>query len=503
MPYSPVSTSKGVTNWGLAVTDMGSDNRAFVVEQRGIEFVPEAERTMKPRALGVFWGGSSLYPFNVFIGVLIYSLGMPLWLAILVTVIGAAVSYAPVAIASIAGARTGMPTHITLRATFGIDGQRVNAVLGWLVGIIYEIINVTVGVYAAVAIFDELGWANSGDPGLVVALIVVYGLCICLPLLGHATMMFVQRFFSVALGIAVLLLFVSLVDNLDLGARAGEPLSGKATLQVILIAIGIAWAGGYSYMIVALDYPRYLPTNTPSRSIFWQVLGGSVLAAGFLGLVGTMMASQTAGGFLDPVAGVKPIIPYWIYIVWILAAIGGSISNNALTLYSAGLAAQAAGLPLKRWQATMVDGFIAIAGLVYVLFVDNGNFFANLNSYIVLAIAWVGPFGAVYLLDLWWRTWHVRPEHAHGDNSSPFAGVSGPRRSAWIATIAGIGAALLTIASPKFNGPIAKALGTDLSWAAGPIVAGGIYWALGRKQVVAEAARLVAGFDPSAACAQD
>ncbi len=261
--------------------------------------------------------------------------------------------------------------------------------LGWLVGIIYEIINVTVGVYAAVAIFDELGWANSGDPGLVVALIVVYGLCICLPLLGHATMMFVQRFFSVALGIAVLLLFVSLVDNLDLGARAGEPLSGKATLQAVLIAIGIAWAGG-------------------------------------------------------------------------------SISNNALTLYSAGLAAQAAGLPLKRWQATMVDGLIAIAGLVYVLFVDNGNFFANLNSYIVLAIAWVGPFGAVYLLDLWWRTWHVRPEHAHGDNSSPFAGLSGPRRSAWIATIAGIGAALLTIASPKFNGPIAKALGTDLVTGPGP-----------------------------------
>lgn len=458
---------------------------------------------MKPRELGVFWGGSSLYPFNVFIGVLIYSLGMPLWLAILVTVLGAAASYAPVAVASIAGARTGMPTHTTLRATFGIDGQRANAVLGWLVGIVYEVINVTVGVYAAVAIFDELGWDNSGDGGLVVALILVYGLCIVLPLLGHATMVFVQRFFSVALGIAVLLLFISLVDNLDLGARAGEALGGKATLQVVLIAIGIAWAGGYSYMIVSLDYPRYLPANTPSRAIFWQVLGGSVLAAGFLGLVGTMMAAQTEGGFLDPVAGVKPIIPYWIYVIWILAAIGGSISNNALTLYSAGLAAQAAGLPLKRWQATVVDGIVAIAGLVYVLFIDNGNFFANLNSYIVLAIAWVGPFGAVYLLDLWWRNWRVRPEYVHGGSSSPFTGISGPRRSAWIATIAGIVAALLTIASPKFNGPIAKALDTDLSWAAGPLVAGGIYWALGRQQVVAEAARHEAGSEHSTVLAPD
>ena len=485
------------------MTDIGADNRAFSVERRGIEFVPESERGMRPKELGVFWGGSSLYPFNVFIGVLIYSLGVPLWLAILVTVLGAAASYAPVAIASIAGARSGMPTHTSLRATFGIDGQRVNAVLGWLVGIIYEIINVTVGVFAAVAIFDELGWNNSGDAGFAVALVFVYGLCIGLPLLGHATMMVVQRFFSVALGIAVALLFVALVGDLDLGARAGEALSGKATLQAVLIAIGIAWAGGYSYMIVALDYPRYLPTNTPSRSIFWQVLTGSVLAAGFLGLVGTMMAAQTEGGFLDPVAGIRPIVPYWIYIVWILAAIGGSISNNALTLYSAGLAAQAAGLPLKRWQATVVDGIIAVAGLLYVLFIDNGNFFGNLNSYIVLAIAWVGPFGAVYLLDLWWRNWHVRPDYVHGDSSSPFAGLKGSRQIAWVATIVGIAAALLTIASPEFNGPIAKALDTDLSWAAGPLVAGTIYWAFGRKQVVAEAARHAADADRGSASAQD
>ncbi|MDP9465206.1 MAG: cytosine permease, partial [Actinomycetota bacterium] len=334
---------------------------------------------------------------------------------------------------------------------------------------------------------DELGWHDSGDAGLLVGLVLVYGLCICLPLLGHATMVFVQKFFSIGLGIASILLFVALVGDLDLGTRAGDALSGKATLEMVLIAIGIAWAGGYSYMIVALDYPRYMPTNTPSKSIFWQVLIGSSLAAGFLGLVGTMIAAQTEGGFADPVAGVKPLVANWIYVVWILCAIGGSISNNALTLYSAGLAAQAAGLPLKRWQATVVDGIVAIAGLIYVLFIDSGNFFANLNSYIVLAICWIGPFGAVYLLDLWWRKWHVSPEDVEG-KGSPFSGFTGSRRAAWIASVTGIFVSLMTIASPKFNGPIAKALDTDLSWLTGPVVAGAIYWAMGRKQVLAETA---------------
>ena len=481
----------------MGVHNTGVDNQAFSVEQRGIEFVPENERTMKPRELGIFWAGSSMYPFNVLLGVIIYSLGVPLWLAILVTVGGGILSYVPVALGSIAGARSGMPTHIALRATYGVRGEPINALCGWIVGIIYEIINVAVGVYAVAALFAYFGWDDSGKLGLAIGLVVVYGLCILLPLLGHATMMIVQRFFTVGLGLAVLLLFIDLIGRTDLSAAAGDSLDLKTTLEMVAIGMGIAWAGGYSYMIVALDCPRYLPSKTKGKKIFWQVLIGAGAAAGFLGLTGTMIAMVAGGSISDPVAGVQPLVPSWIYLIWVIAAIGGSISNNALTLYSAGLAAQATGLPLKRWQATMVDGAIAIIGLIYVLFIDSGQFFANLNSYIILAIAWVGPFGAVWLADLWWRRWHVRPNEAHGGKSSPFWKIDGPRRSAWIAIILGIVAALLTISSPKFNGPIAKAMEyTDLSWLVGPVVAFVVYFVLAKRAVKAETARLEAEFGP-------
>lgn len=481
----------------MGVHNTGVDNQAFSVEQRGIEFVPENERSMKPRELGIFWAGSSMYPFNVLLGVLIYGLGLPLWLAIVVTVGGGALSYVAPALGSIAGARSGMPTHIALRATFGVRGEPINAGLGWLVGIIYEIINVAVGVYAVTALFAFLGWEDSGKVGLAIGLAIVYGLCILLPLLGHATMMVVQRVFTVALGLSVALLFVDLIGRTDLTAAAGDPLDTKTMLEMVAIGMGIAWAGGYSYMIVALDYPRYLPTKTKGKTIFWQVMIGAGVAAGFLGLTGTMIAMVAGGSIADPVAGVEPLVPSWIYIIWVLAAIGGSISNNALTLYSAGLAAQATGLPLKRWQATMVDGAIAIVGLIYVLFIDSGQFFANLNSYIILSIAWIGPFGAVWLADLWWRRWHVRPNEAHGGPSSPFWRIDGTRRSAWIAMILGVIAALLTISSPKFNGPIAKALEyTDLSWLVGPVVAFVVYLVLAHRAVKAETVRLEAEYGP-------
>ena len=150
-------------------------------------------------------------------------------------------------------------------------------------------------------------------------------------------------------------------------------------------------------------------------------------------------------------------------------------------------------MPLTRVQATLVDGAIAIAGLIYVLFIDSGTFFANLNSYIVLAIAWIGPFGAIWLTDMIWRRYYVRPHEAHGGRASPFWGFSGPRLSAWISLIAGVIVALLTIASPNFTGPIAKALdNTDTSWATGPIVAVVLYTVLARSAVRREAQELAA-----------
>ncbi len=172
---------------------------------------------MNVRQLGVFWFGSSMYPFNLLLGLLIYSLGLPLWVAVVVTFVGGALSYVPVALGSIAGARSGMPTHIGIRATFGVQGEPINALLGWAVGIIYEIIDVAVGVFALNAVFDELGWHSTGRAQTTVSLIIVYGLCILLPLLGHATMMVVQKFFTVALSVGAVLMFFSIVGDVKWG----------------------------------------------------------------------------------------------------------------------------------------------------------------------------------------------------------------------------------------------------------------------------------------------
>ena len=69
--------------------------------------------------------------------------------------------------------------------------------------------------------------------------------------------------------------------------------------------------------------------------------------------MGVLLASR--GDMSDPVAGVERFVPGWLYVLYILAAAGGSIANNVVAYYSSGLTLQSVGLPLKRYQATALD----------------------------------------------------------------------------------------------------------------------------------------------------
>ncbi len=462
---------------------IGTDeaNPRFGVEQRGIEFIPESERGMSVRQLALFWVGSSLYPFNVLLGVLAFGLGLPAWAAILVCIIGA-LGYVYPAFGSIAGARSGMATYAVSRATFGINPGRINALFAWLTGIAYEVINVIVAVFAGVALLTKIGWSDPGDVGTVIALIVVYGISVALPYLGHATMVYVQQFFAVLLAIVSILVFVYLLGDLDLGAKID---SGIPTWSAWLIALGITFSGSLAYVITPCDYTRYLPSKTSGRSIFWTVLIAAGAPAAFLGVVGVLMAAQGGDALgADPIGNATAVLPDLLFVLWLIAAIGGSIANLSLTMYSASLAAQATGLPLKRYQATVVDAIIATVGIVYILFIDDATFLTWLGSIVVFVIIWIGPYGAIWLIDLAWRGYRVTPEQVHAGAGSAFWGLTGPRTAAWISLVAGMIAAWLTISVPKYTGPIAEALEfTDVNWLAGPIVAGVLYLILGRAAV--------------------
>src|SRR5690349_8402813 len=121
-----------------------------------------------------------------------------------------------------------------------------------------------------------------------------------------------------------------------MGGRRGDP-GCRAVIA----------SGPISYLFNGPDWVRYLPARTSGHAIFWTVFLSSGVIALFLSVMGVLLASR--GDMSDPVGGVEPFVPGWLFVLFILSAVGGSIANNVVAYYSSGLCLQSIGVPLERY----------------------------------------------------------------------------------------------------------------------------------------------------------
>ncbi|NTY59082.1 cytosine permease [Mycolicibacterium sphagni] len=460
------------------MTDAISDgNPLFGVERHGFEHIPEAERAMTLRDTAFLWVGTNLNLFFVSVGAVAISLGLSLWQALLACIVGNAL-FVLVGVASVGGARAGLPVVTFTRAVFGVQGNRVNAFLAWVSSVAFEAINTIFGAFALLALFRHLGWAEPGTAGKLLAVVAQLALSGGIAVLGHATMVYLQRIFAVLLTVALVLVFAFSAGGVQW--RHPAELSGWAALAVFTVACAIIASGPISYLYNAPDWVRYLPSKTGARSIILNVTLSGGLPALALCMMGALLASQ--GDMSDPVAGVEPFVPTWVFLIYVIAAVGGSVANNVVTYYSSGLAMQSVGIPMHRYAATAVDTVISTAIVLYVLFVQD--FTTALNDFVALMIVWLAPFAGVWLTDGILRRWHYDPVAVHAvkrHQGSVYWGWNGVNLRGFSALLAGVAACLLTINAPVYQGPISRLLnGADLTWIVGFVVSGLTYWGLSR-----------------------
>jgi len=456
-------------------------NPAFGIEQHGFDHIPERERNLSIREFALFWVGTNAYVFFIAIGAIAVAIGLSLWQAIIAIVIGNLLFAYP-AYGAIAGVRSGLPTMTFSRAAFGINGNRFNCLMAWLTSVAFEAINTILGIFAVVALLNELGWNDPGTAGKLLGLVLVFGVAASLAVLGHATMIFVQRFFAVMLGITVILVFLHIVGDVDWDKPGASSLSGGAEFGLLLVGIAIIASAPLSYMFNTSDFSRYLPGATSSRAIFWTVMLAAGGTAFFLCLVGAMAA--TLGDFADPVAGMEPLIPGWLFIFYILAAMGGAVANNVPTFYASGLTLQAAGIPLKRYQATILDSSVATVIVLYILFVSE-DFQATLNDFLSFLLVWIGPFAGIWLADNVLRRFVYDPADLHRLDGGRYYGWKGFRTPGLVALVVGAIVCFLTLSAPKYQGPLSESLlsNGDLTWLLGPPVGALVYVLLTRREM--------------------
>src|ERR1700683_630092 len=255
-------------------------NEVFHIEIRGFDHIPESERNMSLRQVDHLWVGTSVNLFSFALGAIAITLGLNLWLALAACVLGS-LAYVYMACGSIVTVRAGLPVSTLARAAFGIRGNLPNALLSWVASVAFEVINTVFGVEALLALFEVLGWNDSGNAGKLVAVLLQLILCGGIAVLGHATMVWFQRIFAALVGVALLLVIAFTVGQVDWAHAAASHvhLASSTTVATFLTAMAVIASNPLSFLFNGPDWVRYLPSTTPAGPIFRHVFWASFLPA--------------------------------------------------------------------------------------------------------------------------------------------------------------------------------------------------------------------------------
>ncbi len=483
-PTTPASTA-------TTATTAPSEGTLTTIEQRGIEPVPAEERTGRPGALFWVWFAANISILGLPLGATLVAFQrLTIWQALLVAVIGAAGSFAVVGVISIAGRRGGAPGLTLSRAVFGVRGNIGPTLVSLLSRLGWETVNTTTAAFVLLSLFTIV-FGTDGDakriPVLTVVAILVFVLCTVLVSgLGHAAIVAIQRWATWVFGALNVFVAVFLVIRVDWDTVTSAP---AGPVSAMVIGIGTIAAGtGIGWATAGADIARYSKVSVRgSRLVLASAVGAGTPLVVLVGLGALLSAGDpTLAEAGDPVAAIRDLLPSWMAVPYLVAAFGGLLLSNHLSVYSASLTTLTLGVKVPRVWAVAVDVVITFLGAVYFMLIADG-FYAPFITFIsVLAVpitAWLG----VFIADMLRRRWYdpvalldLRP----GSGYWYRGGFAWGAFTAWaVAIVVGFLFTVVSVgdADPVFVGPLSGSwIGANgLGWVVTFVVAAGAYLAFG------------------------
>jgi nucleobase:cation symporter-1, NCS1 family len=464
-------------------TAQSASDRVGEIENRGIAPVPEAERHGHAGELLWVWLAANIGVLGVTLGAgLVTFEGLNVWQALFVAFIGAAGSFALVGALSIAGKWTGAPGLTTSRAVFGVRGNLGPTLVSWISLVGWETILSVTATYAMLALFEKVFGIHSSDFWIVVALLCVVALTAVIGLLGHATIMFVQRWATLIFGVISLVVVGYLIGEVDWG-KVGDIKAGSTSS--VIAGIGLIAAGtGIGWLNAGADYARYLPRREKGASITGWVTVGATIPLVVLMMIGALLAAANTGlaGTDDPVGAIGGALPSWMSIPYLITAVGGLVTATVLSLYSSGLNLLAMGIPVKRTAAIAVDATIIVAGGIYIMIIRE-SFYGPFITFLTLLAIPLTAWAAVFGVDMIQRRGYDAEELVNPSPGGRYwyrSGFCWEAIASWaIAILIGLAFTKAAVSEEEvwFTGPLAHTwLGdNNLGWLIGFVVAGCLY----------------------------
>jgi purine-cytosine permease-like protein len=375
------------------------------VESAGLEPTPIEQRVGRSARLFWLWFAANSSIAAVVFGVIIFALGVSLRQAVLATLAGVALSFIPLGVGTLAGKRSGQPTMVISRATFGVVGNVLPALLAllsrlfWAAALLWVLGAGTADILVGAKLADGF---TQGELTLIV-IAIGFVVAVVFAYFGYTLITIVQLVVSVISGIGILG-FIALtwkyVNFTTALATPDGPWILVVTGGVLVFSfVGLAWANS------SADVARYQrPGSSGAASMLWATFGAAIpsfLLIAYGALLASSNATLAANIAANPLDSLGRLLPLW-YPAPLLAATGLSLlSGVVLAMYSGGFALQATGLRLRRSLSTLLVGLLVVI-VAIVLAGSITNFtqlFRDFSTTVAVPIAaWVGLFGAEIMI---------------------------------------------------------------------------------------------------------
>lgn len=383
------------------VASAPAKQKVFSPEVAGVEPTPADYRVGRAARLFWLWFAANSSIVSIAFGAVLFSLGMSLRQSIIATVAGVALSFLPLGLGTLAGKRSGQPTMVVSRATFGVLGNVVPAIIGlltrlfwgaallWLLAASVASILVGAGVDGGLG-FDTLVIIGIGA-GFVLAVIIAY--------FGYALIAWLQLVVSIVSGILIVGITTLTWQYIDipnaLTTRDGSWMLVATGAVLVFSFVGLVWANSSS------DLARYQrPGSSGAASMLWAPLGTTIptfLLIAYGALLAASNAQIAAGLAENPLDTIGRLLPVWYPVPLIAATALGLLSGVVVSIYSGGFALQAVGARMPRSVSALVTGvlLVALAFGLSTLDLDLTALFRDVATTLAVPVAaWVGIFAA-------------------------------------------------------------------------------------------------------------
>ena len=373
---------------------------AFDIEINGPNVIAESERSGNAHSLFWPWAGANVSLLALSYGAFFLGFGISFTQATIAAFVGTIGSFFLVGISSLAGKRSNAPTMVLSRASFGVKGSRVPGALSYLVFVGWEIVLVSLATLATGTIFARVGGIDR-NLSLLMGFTLAATLTVIGGVLGFKVIMKLQKLLTISIVLMTLIYIALTIENVSWGAvsaiQSGNFQSFVGAVIFAITGIGLGWVNA------AADYSRYLPRSVSSTSVVgWTVLGASTVPI-ILVIYGAALSgsskSLSDAISMDPIGALTTLLPTWFLIPFAVVAILGLVGGAILNLYSSGLALVSMGVPVKRYQAAIIDAIIMFGGAIYIVWVAD-NFFYPFQGFLITLGVPVAVWSSIFVADV-------------------------------------------------------------------------------------------------------